>query len=300
MPPQAQKAPKADRPKAADVTEASLAKKSAGKRLLPLPDASASGQASNPSKPPSLKLATHKATGKVSSRKGSSAKLKRAVSVGTVSNRADSGEQSSRGKLMKRQVKSAATEHNSVWTTVFGNPDLVDKIVTHVTFETLAVTVLQLNRAFCNAAQQRLRCALPLLAPPFRMQPRQILESAVLNLSGRHLGDDDVSAIASACANGAMANCRTLGLNDNQIGDVGIAAFAQAIKPVSEGGNGALAQLQVSALSTALDTCLKPWHACSPRLAVSCDVPFVPCAGAPTVRQQDRRRRHNGFGRCVR
>lgn len=142
-----------------------------------------------------------------------------------------------------------ASAHTSVWAAVFGNPDLLNKIITHITFETLAITVLQLNHGFCNAAQQRLRCALPLLAPPFRMQPRQILESSVLNLSGRNLGDDDVSALASACASGALANCRTLGLQDNQIGDVGIAAFAHAIKPVSKGGSGALAQLQVSAPS---------------------------------------------------
>ena len=76
-----------------------------------------------------------------------------------------------------------ALAHNSVWTAVFGNPDLLDKIVTHVTFETLAATVLQLNREFCNEAQQRLRCARLLLAPPFRMQPLQILESTVLILS---------------------------------------------------------------------------------------------------------------------
>jgi len=139
---------------------------------------------------------------------------------------------------MKGQVKSAATEHNSVWTTEFDNPDLVDKIVTHVTFETLAVTVLQLNRAFCDAAQQRLRCALPLLAPPFRMQPRQILESAILNLSGRHLGDDDVSAIASACASGALAQLKTLVLHENQIGDAGVTALAEAC------AGGAMAQLQ--------------------------------------------------------
>ena len=97
-----------------------------------------------------------------------------------------------------------ALAHNSVWTAVFGDPDLRDKIVTHVTFKTLAATVLQLNREFCNEAQQRLRCARLLLAPPFRMQPLQILESTVLILSRSGLGDDDVSAIASACTSGAM------------------------------------------------------------------------------------------------
>ena len=139
-----------------------------------------------------------------------------------------------------------ALAHNSVWTAVFGNPDLLDKIVTHVTFKTLAATVLQLNRAVCNSAQQRLRCALRLLAPPFRMQPRQILESTVtvLHLAQRQLGDDGVSAIAGACASGAMA------------------------------------QLQVNWRPSALDSCLETWQACYPCLIVSFGVPYVPCAGA--------------------
>ena len=129
-----------------------------------------------------------------------------------------------------------ALAHNSVWTAVFGNPDLRDKIITHVTFKTLATTVLQLNREFCNEAQQRLRCARLLLAPPFRMQPLQILESTELILLRSGLGDDDVSAVASACASGAMA------------------------------------QLKVNRRLTVMASCLEPWHACSPGLTVSFDV----------------------------
>ena len=131
-----------------------------------------------------------------------------------------------------------ALAHNNVWTAVFGNPDLLDKIVTHVTFKTLAATVLQLNRAFCNSAQQRLRCALRLLAPPFRMQPRQILESTVLHLAGRQLGDDGVSAIADACASGVLASITELRLNSNLIGDVGMQSFSTAL------ANGLLASLE--------------------------------------------------------
>ena len=89
-----------------------------------------------------------------------------------------------------------ALAHNCVWTAVFGNPDLLDKIVTHVTFKILAATVLQLNRAFCNSAQQRLRCALRLLAPPLRMQPRQILESTVLHLT-QYIGGKEISTLAA-------------------------------------------------------------------------------------------------------
>jgi len=39
---------------------------------------------------------------------------------------------------------------------------------------------------------------------------------------------------------GALAQCQNLQLGGNLIGDVGMAAFAQAIKPASEGGSGAL------------------------------------------------------------
>ena len=137
-----------------------------------------------------------------------------------------------------------ALAHNNVWTAVFGNPDLLDKIVTHVTFKTLAATVLQLNRAFCNSAQQRLRCALRLLAPPFRMQPRQILESTVLHLAGRQLGDDGVSAIADACASGALAQCTTLGLAGNKIGDKGLEALSGAL------ATGALASVTILRLDS--------------------------------------------------
>ena len=167
-----------------------------------------------------------------------------------------------------------ALAHNSVWTAVFGNPDLLDKIVTHVTFKILAATVLQLNRAFCNSAQQRLRCALRLLAPPLRMQPRQILESTVLHLAQTQLGDDGVSALAGAYASGALPKLEALYLTENTIGDAGMEAFASAC------ASGAMAQLQVSSLPTALESCLEIWHVCSPHLTVSFDVSYVPCAEA--------------------
>jgi len=43
---------------------------------------------------------------------------------------------------------------------------------------------------------------------------------------------------------GALAQCQELNLAGNRIGDVGMTAFAQAIKPVSEGGSGALPALK--------------------------------------------------------
>ena len=61
-----------------------------------------------------------------------------------------------------------------------------------------------------------------------------------LNLYGNQIGDPGVAALADACARGALASIKQLYLSDNAIGDTGMTAFAEAIKPVSEGGSGAL------------------------------------------------------------
>jgi hypothetical protein len=55
------------------------------------------------------------------------------------------------------------------------------------------------------------------------------------------IGDAGMQAFASACASGALPQCAYLSLEQNQIGDAGITALAQAIKPVSDGGSGAMA-----------------------------------------------------------
>ena len=65
-----------------------------------------------------------------------------------------------------------------------------------------------------------------------------------LCLNGNQIGDPGLASLADACARGALAQCQELDLSENQIGDVGLTAFAQAIKPVSEGGRGALATLK--------------------------------------------------------
>ena len=70
--------------------------------------------------------------------------------------------------------------------------------------------------------------------------------------------------------------CRTqkLYLQSNFIGDAGVTALAQAC------AGGAMAQLQVSWLPTAMIPCLETWHTHSPGLTVSFGVPYVPYAGA--------------------
>ena len=73
---------------------------------------------------------------------------------------------------------------------------------------------------------------------------------------------------------GTIAQLKELKLFNNKFGDVGITALAKAC------AGGALAQLQVSWLPTALIPCLETWHVCSPGLTVLFDVPYVPLAGA--------------------
>ena len=51
----------------------------------------------------------------------------------------------------------------------------------------------------------------------------------VLRLDGNKIGDAGMSALASACANGALAALEKLYLHDNQIGDNGMQALAGAV-----------------------------------------------------------------------
>ena len=125
-----------------------------------------------------------------------------------------------------------------------------------------------------------------------------------LDLGNKQIGDAGVTALAKACAGGAMAqlkvsslptalspdpetwhahfrdsdfcmlcNTQELHLFDNQIGDLGLQAFSTAL------AGGALAHLTVNSHPTALTPCLEPWHARSPGLIISFDVPHVPFSG---------------------
>ena len=85
-----------------------------------------------------------------------------------------------------------------------------------------------------------------------------------LHLEINQIGDAGVTALANACAGGGMANVTFLDLSVNQIGDNDMAAFAQAIKPTSEGGSGAMAQLQARSLPTALSLIRETLHVHSP------------------------------------
>jgi hypothetical protein len=132
-----------------------------------------------------------------------------------------------------------------------------------------------------------------------------------LELGGNQIGVAGVTALANACAGGAMAQlqviwratalsprleawharcmgmpasidvpymCPTqeLSLWGNQIGDAGVTALANAC------AGGAMAQLQVDWRLTVLIPCLETWHARSLGLTVLFGVPYVPYAEAFT------------------
>ena len=58
-----------------------------------------------------------------------------------------------------------------------------------------------------------------------------------LYISRNQIGDAGVTALAEACARGALSQCTELSLWGNQIGDAGITALADAC------GSGAMASL---------------------------------------------------------
>ena len=64
------------------------------------------------------------------------------------------------------------------------------------------------------------------------------LQLQLLQLDSNQIGDAGCSALASACASGALANLTKLELDCNQIGDGGSTALAEAC------GSGALANLK--------------------------------------------------------
>lgn len=154
---------------------------------------------------------------------------------------------------------------------VFANGDLLTDILSHLPLNILALTAVQVSRGFCAAAQERLRQARPLLAPPFMLSPQDVLGARTafpvstplhmpfgdegvsvlarafasgalpqlthLNLCHHHIGDDGCIALAEACASGALAHLTHLILHSNEIADEGLIALSEAC------AKGALPQL---------------------------------------------------------
>ena len=105
-------------------------------------------------------------------------------------------------------------------------------------------TVSLLAQRYKKLVNARVVQLAALRGPPFNLTPSIILgflgSSRTVNLSGQHLRDQDMIMMSDALASGAMA------------------------------------QLKVNRRLTVMASCLEPWHACSPGLTVSFDVPYVP------------------------
>ena len=105
-----------------------------------------------------------------------------------------------------------------------------------------------------------------IVAPKFRETMFEVMGGVCeLNFNKLKWGDAEVEALAVV-----LPLCRQLSklqLALNSFGDAGMIALSSAM--------GAMAHLQVSSLPNALNRCLETWHACSPGLIVSFDVPYA-------------------------
>ena len=80
----------------------------------------------------------------------------------------------------------------------------------------------------------------------------------VLGLNNNKIGNPGLAALADAVGKGALAQLTTLRLGRNQIGDAGLSSLAAAV------GNGALDHLTVRWRPAALFPCLETWRVHSP------------------------------------
>ena len=107
----------------------------------------------------------------------------------------------------------------------------------------LAIFVLLDQRSRALAAMRLTRMK-PLLTAPFRLNVQLIFSgSGTLDLCDRALRSKDMEVLGLALISGALPSLEYLFLGNNQIGDVGLSALAEAV------GKGALPALQTLALS---------------------------------------------------
>jgi hypothetical protein len=96
---------------------------------------------------------------------------------------------------------------------------------------------LEKRCAAIDRAKARLDNCRLLTMPPFRLHPNVIFGRSKSYFNHNQIGDVGMQAFASAVASGAMAGVTELFLHKNKIGDVGMGAFAKAL------ANGAMAGL---------------------------------------------------------
>ena len=80
--------------------------------------------------------------------------------------------------------------------------------------------------------------------PPFNIPRNKICKLTDLYLVEKNLNAVDMITFSQAIANGALAQLESLVLYSNKIGDTGMIAFAEALKPNSNFPMGSLANLE--------------------------------------------------------
>ena len=111
--------------------------------------------------------------------------------------------------------------------------------------------------------------ALPAVLPALLRLEKRCYQSATERLAKLAALRREPFFVAAGTIFGADGAATTLSLENKALTDASIEVFACA------GAAGAMAHLQVSSLPNALNRCLETWHACSPGLIVSFDVPYA-------------------------
>jgi hypothetical protein len=146
-----------------------------------------------------------------------------------------------------------ATFKDSYTTALFENADLLRLILERLQLVEL-VSSLGVNRIWNHLSGERISNLWPLfsrlldslLDSPWDCTRANILNAQWAIVRSLRYDPEEFKFICEALANGALPHCLKLSIQDsNQIGDAGITALAQAIKPVSDGGSGAMASLKV-------------------------------------------------------
>jgi len=135
----------------------------------------------------------------------------------------------------------------SAFAEVLETPELVQLIVSGLQLADVALVALQVNRSFREAARGRVTTlwpkVSPLLAAPFNLKRHDLLGMDHLDLGFKKIGGADCTALAEACAIGALPALATLALDDNQISDGGLIALADSF---AKGALPALATLDLN------------------------------------------------------
>ena len=140
-----------------------------------------------------------------------------------------------------RASKKSFHEERSLWDLL--SNDVLDHIAARGGIQTLSrMRLLHMRCKELTGVKDRLSACRRLMEAPFKLRAAEIMGYTTSPTYRRHyhIGDGEMKSLAEALVSGALPKLRFLWLGNNRIGDDGMTAFAQAVKPVSEGGSGAL------------------------------------------------------------